>query len=201
MTDQQGGLRRLVFRLRSYTPLPFLMVMAWFAAPTLASLLAGFAIVVLGESLRFWGVSIVGSETRTTGRVGGTFLITNGPFAYTRNPLYLGNMLMYAGVGVMSMAFFPWLIIVALAWFYLQYFLIVTQEEEYLAGRFGAEYDEYCMHVRRFFPRWSPYRSSSPPPKRVNPAEGFASERRTLQAIGAVTMVIVGIYVYQQLRS
>ncbi len=177
------------------------MVMAWFAAPTLASLLAGFAIVAIGESLRFWGVSIAGSETRTTGRVGGTFLITNGPFAHTRNPLYLGNMFMYAGVGVMSMAFFPWLIIIALAWFYLQYFLIVTQEEEYLAGRFGAEYDEYCRHVRRFWPRWRPYRSSSPPPKRVNPAEGFASERRTLQAIGAVTMVIVGIYLYQQLRS
>jgi len=181
--------------MRSYTPLPFLAVMIVFARPTAASLIGGFAIVLLGEMIRFWGVSIAGSETRTTGKVGGTYLITNGPFAYVRNPLYLGNMLMYAGIGVMSMALFPWLLIAACVWFYIQYYLIVTNEEEYLRGQFGEEYVEYCRKVRRFVPRAVPYRPTRPSPKNVNPAEGLASERRTLQAIVLVVGALVVIYV------
>jgi len=188
-------IRRWMFRYRSYTPLPFLAVMLVFAEPTIASLISGFLIMAGGELLRFWGVSIVGAETRTTGRVGGTFLITNGPFAYMRNPLYLGNMLMYAGVGIMSMALFPWLLIGAIAWFYFQYSLIVKNEEEYLTERFGSAYEEYRRHVPRFLPRVTAYRPLQPSPKSVSPAEGLASERRTFQAIGIVTLMIVAVYV------
>ncbi len=188
-------IRRLAFKYRSYTPIPFLVAMIIFAQPTLTSLLIGFAIVLLGEAIRFWGVSIAGSETRTTGTVGGTYLITNGPFAYVRNPLYLGNMVLYAGVGVMSMALFPWLLIGACAWFFLQYYLIVTKEEEYLAGRFGADYEHYRRSVRRFLPRLTPYVAPTPAPKHVRASEGFASETRTLQAIGIVTLLLVVLFV------
>ena len=172
--------------------------MIWFAQPTPISMMLGFFLMMSGESLRFWGVSIAGSETRTTGKVGGTYLITNGPFAYVRNPLYVGNMLLYAGVGIMSMALFPWLLILAVAWFYVQYYLIVSQEEEYLIERFGKEYEEYKESVGRFIPKIRRYVSSSPPPKSVSANEGLASERRTLQAIGLVTLLIVIKYVYLQ---
>jgi protein-S-isoprenylcysteine O-methyltransferase Ste14 len=174
-------------------------MMLWFARPTVLSLIVGFVIIILGEIVRFWGVSIVGAETRTTGPVGGTYLITTGPFAYVRNPLYLGNMILYTGVGVMSMALFPWLQILALGWFYVQYTLIVTREEEYLAGEFRGEYERYRREVRRFFPRLLPYRSDLPPAKGVNPAEGIASERRTLQAIALVTALIAVRYVIRVL--
>lgn len=188
-------IRSWMFRYRSYTPLPFLVVMVAFARPTILSLLAGFGIVVLGEAIRFWGVSIVGAETRTTGTVGGTYLIMTGPYAFMRNPLYLGNMLMYAGVGVMSMALFPWLLLAAVCWFYMQYALIISREEEYLNGHFGAPYAEYCSHVPRFVPRLTPYRTDAPSPKRLDLAEGLASERRTLQAMGLVTLLVIGVYV------
>jgi protein-S-isoprenylcysteine O-methyltransferase Ste14 len=183
-----------VFRYRSYTPLPFLAVMVVFARPTIWSIIAGIVLMTLGEALRFWGVSIVGAETRTTGTVGGTYLITSGPYALVRNPLYLGNMMLYAGVGVMSMALFPWLIAVAVLWFYIQYWLIVTREEEYLASTFGNAYGEYLNNVPRFFPRLTPYRSALPPPKRTNLREGLVSERRTLQAIGLVTIALLVIF-------
>lgn len=172
--------------------------MVWFAQPTVASMISGFLLVAGGEAIRFWGVSIAGSETRTTGRVGGTYLITNGPFAYVRNPLYVGNMLMYAGVGVMSMALFPWLLLVATVWFYVQYSLIVTQEEEYLAAQFGKAYEDYEGAVGRFFPRFRRYVSVHPPSKLVSAREGLASERRTLQAIVLVTLLVVAKYVYLQ---
>ena len=194
------NIRAWMFRYRSYTPLPFLLAMVVFARPSLVSLCAGFAVVVLGEAIRFWGVSIAGSETRTTGTVGGTYLITTGPFAYVRNPLYVGNMLLYAGVGIMSMALFPWLLLVAVLWFVIQYTLIVLQEEEYLAGHFGEAYAEYRRSVHRFLPRVAPYRDASPAPKRVSVAEGLASERRTLQAIGLVTLVLIALFVWQSGR-
>ena len=162
-------IRAWMFRNRSYTPLPFLIVMVLFAEPTITSLAIGFAIVLLGESIRFWGVSIAGAETRTTGTVGGTYLITTGPFAYVRNPLYVGNMLMYAGVGVMSMALFPWLLICACLWFYMQYTLIISREEEYLTGHFGAAYDEYRSHVPRLFPRLTPYTTARAAAQRTEP--------------------------------
>lgn len=195
--EQRNDFRRLVFTYRSYTPIPFLIVMVLFAQPTLASIIIGVAVTIFGESIRFWGVSIAGSETRTTGDVGGTFLITNGPFAYVRNPLYVGNILIYCGIGIMSMALFPWLLLAAVGWFYLQYYLIVTKEEEYLAKQFGDAYADYARSVMRFIPRLTPYRSSIPPAKGVSFAEGLASERRTLQAIALVTMIIVAMYLFR----
>ncbi len=198
MSSEQPDIRRLIFTYRSYTPIPFLLVMIWFAEPTPVSMMLGFLLMLSGESLRFWGVSIAGSETRTTGKVGGTYLISNGPFAYVRNPLYVGNMLLYAGVGVMSMALYPWLLIVAVVWFYIQYSLIVSQEEEYLGQRFGEEFEEYKRGVGRFIPKMKRYVSPNPPPKSVSANEGLASERRTLQAIGLVTLLIVGKYMYLQ---
>ena len=196
--SQRVSLRRAAFTYRSYTPIPFLIVMVLFAEPTLSSIAMGVVIVLCGESIRFWGVSIAGSETRTTRAVGGTFLITNGPFAYVRNPLYVGNMLMYVGVGIMSLALFPWLQIVALLWFYFQYSLIVAEEEEYLAERFGSDYTEYRRNVPRFIPRFVKYVSSTPSPKQATFKEGLSSERRTLQAIGVVTLIIVVIFTIRQ---
>src|SRR5437867_4482964 len=113
--------RQNLFRYRSYAPIPFLLIMIWFARPTPLTFFIGGLLVVAGEFLRLWGVAIAGSETRTTGPVGGTFLITTGPFSYVRNPLYLGNMLMYAGAGVMANALMPWLPLIAAAWFAYQY--------------------------------------------------------------------------------
>ncbi len=188
-------IRTLMFTYRSYTPIPFLILMVFFARPTLASMVLGFVVVVAGEALRLWGVSIAGSETRTTGAVGGTYLITNGPFAFVRNPLYLGNMLIYGGIGVMSLALFPWLLVVALGWFYLQYALIVFSEEEYLASAFREDYPAYRRAVPRFLPRLTPYRSSRAPDKTADLREGLASERRTLQAVGLVTVALVVLYV------
>ncbi len=187
-------IRSWMFRYRSYTPLPFLVVMVAFARPTLLSLVAGFAVLVIGELIRFWGVSIAGAETRTTGRVGGTFLITTGPFAHVRNPLYVGNILMYLGVGIMSLALFPWLPLVALVWFVLQYSLIVSQEEEYLSVHFGSAYDAYRRGVPRFLPRLTAYRTPEPPPKGLNLREGLASERRTLQAMSLVVLLVLAVF-------
>lgn len=183
--------RQRLFRYRSYTPLPFLIVMIYFAHPSVESVIIGFCIISFGEFLRLWGVAIAGSETRTTGPVGGTFLITTGPFAYVRNPLYVGNMLLYFGVGVMANAIFPWLTLIALAYFLFQYSLIVSLEEEYLSNTFGEHFTKYCAAVPRFVPTFTPYAAGMHDQPPLDWKRGLISEKRTLQAIGLLTFFLV----------
>jgi protein-S-isoprenylcysteine O-methyltransferase Ste14 len=165
-----------------------------FAHPTLTTLVVGFLIVLSGESIRLWGVSIIGSETRTTAAAGGTSLITTGPFAYVRNPLYLGNMLVYLGVGVMSNALFPWLVVGGAIFFSLQYFLIVTLEEEYLAKAFGLAFEDYARRVRRFLPRLREYRAANPQHMNGDFLRGLRSEKRTLQALFLIFLALVVLW-------
>jgi protein-S-isoprenylcysteine O-methyltransferase Ste14 len=181
-------LRKTLFRYRSYTPLPFIAAMMVFAHPTPLSMLIGAIVALSGEMLRFWGVAYAGSETRVTGSVGASKLVTSGPFSRVRNPLYVGNILLYVGFGIMSMALFPWLPIAALCYFVFQYVLIVREEEEFLRETFGVEYEEYCRHVGRFFIRLTPYKSSHP--LRPDWRAGWRSEVRTLQAIAVVTVLL-----------
>ncbi len=186
--------RQRLFQYRSYTPFPFLIVMVIFAHPTVTSIIVGLCILLIGETIRLWGVAIAGSETRTTGPVGGTFLITKGPFAYVRNPLYLGNMLMYFGIGVMSNALFPWLPLAALLFFLFQYSLIVSLEEEYLLKTFQAEFIEYCEAVPRFVPTFRRYDGGEHEQPALNWKRGLISEKRTLQAMGLLAVLIVGLW-------
>jgi protein-S-isoprenylcysteine O-methyltransferase Ste14 len=190
-----GDFRQKIFSYRSYTPIPFLIVMLIFAKPTLWSLLMGFLIALVGELIRFWGVGYAGGETRTTGPVGGSKLVTNGPYAYVRNPLYLGNMLMYLGFGVMSMALFPYFQIIGLIYFFVQYYLIVTLEEDYLSRAFPDEYALYIKHVPRFIPRLKRYEFASN--FKFDIKEALRSEKRTLQAFFLVVALNILIFIFQ----
>jgi protein-S-isoprenylcysteine O-methyltransferase Ste14 len=190
-----GDFRQKIFSYRSYTPIPFLIVMLIFAEPTFWSLLIGFLIALVGELIRFWGVGYAGGETRTTGPVGGSKLVTNGPYAYVRNPLYLGNMLMYLGFGVMSMALFPYFQIIGLIYFFVQYYLIVTLEEDYLSRAFPDEYALYIKHVPRFIPRLKRYEFASN--FKFDIKEALRSEKRTLQAFFLVVALNILIFIFK----
>ncbi|MEO8233704.1 MAG: isoprenylcysteine carboxylmethyltransferase family protein [Ignavibacteriota bacterium] len=180
-----------IFKYRSYTPIPFLILMLIFENATVTSLLVGFAIALLGELIRLWGVSWAGSETRTTGGVGGTFLVISGPFAHVRNPLYVGNILMYLGLGIMSMSLFPYLQIVAILFFIMQYLFIVNEEEEFLKTKFSSDYKKYLDNVPRFGWRLTPYKDGSIPQPEFILSKGLKSETRTFQAFGTAVLLII----------
>ncbi len=187
-------IRLKVFEMRSYTPIPFVIVMVAFAEPTIATLISGFAIALTGEAVRFWGVSICGSETRTTGAVGATNLITDGPFGHVRNPLYVGNILMYVGCGIMSNALVPFLVIGSFVWFVIQYHLIISREEEHLRVAFGDEYETYSKHVPRFIPRLTRYSGDHSFHREPDFSRGLQSEMRTLQGFAAVISLVLVRY-------
>ena len=187
------------FKYRSYTPIPFLILMLVYENANVWSLIAGFIIALAGEMIRFWGVSWAGSETRTTGSVGGTFLIISGPFAHVRNPLYVGNILMYFGLGVMSFAIFPYLQIVAILFFIIQYHFIISEEEGYLAKTYGKSYEDYVKNVPRFFPRLTSYKSKEVVQPPFDWRDGLKSEKRTLQAFSFVTITILLLWFFRRL--
>jgi protein-S-isoprenylcysteine O-methyltransferase Ste14 len=184
-----------LFKYRSYTPIPFLVAMLIFQEATLVSLIIGFCVAVVGEFIRFWGVSWAGSETRTTNEVGGSSLVISGPFAYVRNPLYIGNILIYLGLGIMSFALFPYLQIGALIYFVLQYHFIVMEEENYLHKTYGSLYSEFVKNVPRFLPRLLPYKNLEIVQPDFKPKEGLRSERRTLQALIFISAIIITLWI------
>ncbi|KAF0142251.1 MAG: S-isoprenylcysteine methyltransferase-like protein [Stygiobacter sp.] len=183
-----------VFKNRSYSPIPFLVLMLVFQQATPASLIAGFAVALLGEFFRFWGVAYAGSETRRTGEVGATYLVVSGAFAHLRNPLYLGNMLMYLGIGIMSYSLFPYLQIIAMAFFIWQYYVIIKEEEGFLVQKYGKAYEEYRAAVPKLIPSLKAYPNPGIEQPPFNPKAGLKSEMRTLQAFAFIILIVIVRY-------
>ena len=179
----------ILFKLRSYTPIPFVLIMLIFFNGNLISWIVGGSVLILGELIRLWGVTYAGSLTRTTTSVKANELVTSGPFSFVRNPLYIGNILMYLGFGIISMALFPYLQITALIWFVFQYILIVSIEEEFLLKKFGNIYQKYTELVPPFIPRLSPVKMNETKIVMPNFRKGLKSELRTIQALGSVTFI------------
>ena len=188
-------LSRLLFKYRSYTPIPFVIIMLIFNNANITSIVIGLLIALIGELFRFWGVSYAGSETRRTNEVGGSYLVISGPFAHLRNPLYLGNILIYTGIGIMSMALFPYLQIVAFVYFYFQYRVIIIGEEEYLHKTYGKQFEDFVKNVPRLIPGLTPYKADGVKQPPLNIKAGLKSERRTLQALTIISLLIIVTFI------
>ena len=190
MTDNSRGWKEFLFSYRSYTPIPFLIVMVFYADPKVSTMITGFALGIAGEALRFWGVSYAGSETRTTGTVGGSKLVVSGPYAYVRNPLYAGNIILYTGVGIMSNALVPYLQLAALVYFAFQYTAIVSLEEEYLSKTF-PEWADYVQQVPKFIPKFRKYASNQD--LKPDFKKALRSERSSILAFSIMTIFLLMI--------
>lgn len=136
---------------RSRVPLGFLFAAAyfWFARPTWISLGAGFAVAALGVLIR----ALASGHIRKNAE-----LATTGPYAYTRNPLYLGSIII--AIGFVIAARNIWIGIGALAMFALIYLPVIAAEEKYLRSAFPG-YDRYANQVPRLLPRLTPYRAET----------------------------------------
>ena len=182
-------IRNLFFKFRSYTPIPIGVMIVYFARSESSLLLLGISLLLIGEFIRIWAVSYAGGETRTR-KVGAPALCTSGPYAFVRNPLYVGNMLMYVGIVMIAGAVNVWLMAATTFLFFLiQYSLIVSLEEETLNTLFGQEYLNYKANVPAIFPRFSPWEN----PENRRPArisKTLKTEKRTLQNVFLVLVLI-----------
>jgi len=187
-------LAQILFKYRSYTPIPFVVIMLIFYNGNVLSWAAGSIVLLLGEAIRLWAIIFAGSLTRTTTCVKAKELVTCGPYSFTRNPLYIGNVLIYVGFGIITYSLFPYLQLVALAWFIFQYILIIGIEEEFLAGKFGEKYSEYKKNTPRFFPKFISQNAEVFTHIKPNFKKGLKSEIRTLQALMSVALLAMIIH-------
>lgn len=113
--------------------------------------LLGLAVCLLGQGFR---AAVVGLAYIKRGgvdkRIFAAKLVQEGLFAASRNPLYVGNIVVLAGVLLIHNN--PWVYLIGGAFFLASYRAIVAAEERYLRGQFGAEYDAYCRRVNRWWP-------------------------------------------------
>ena len=148
----------VLFRNRGWLPVFFIAVPLlwplgdgrWRAHMSATNWAVGLLLVVLGESMRLAGVAAAGTTTRRRSR-NVQRLVTYGAFAWSRNPLYNGNFLIWIGFAVISGLL--WFIPIAVVIFAIEYSLIVRFEEGVLETTFGEEYLAYKRRTPRWIPR------------------------------------------------
>jgi protein-S-isoprenylcysteine O-methyltransferase Ste14 len=141
----------VLFRHRGWLPVPFLLVpLLAHGTSSATHWLVGLVLIALGEAIRLAGVAAAGTVTRRRSRTVQR-LVTYGIFAWMRNPLYVGNFLIWLGFTVISGVL--WFLPVAIALFAVEYTLIVRYEEGVLESIFGQEYLAYKGRTSRWFPR------------------------------------------------
>ena len=173
-----------LFRKRTSIPLPIVLALLIISPPASQPAagelaLAGLAIVLVGELIRMWGVHHIGSVSRTRSERLGP-LIDHGPFAKVRNPLYIGNILLWLGFAVSAQL--PWLAPFVFVLLALEYHAIVRWEERLLESRMGESYRQYLQRVPRWIPNFAG-RSTSGHDAAFSWTQTLYSERGTFIAI------------------
>ncbi len=167
------------------------VVLAAAGKPSTASIALGIPVALAGEALRCWAVGYSGVTTRA-GYVTAPALTTAGPYAYVRNPLYVGNFITALGftlafTGEMSPAQRLLLAALGLGTMVAVYAAIVPLEEAYLRDTFGEAFDEYVARVPRLVPRTSP---ATPQAGRYDAAVLARAETRTFLTFGTMLAVL-----------
>ena len=104
----------------------------------------GIPLALLGGMLAVWGVVTVGWKN-TSGLKGG--FVSDGPYRFTRNPQYVGDIVFFIGVGVIANSVFLWIAHLLLA---LVFVVALLTEEPWLEEQYGNAYREYRRRVPRF---------------------------------------------------
>ena len=134
-------------------------------------------LALLGEALRVWASGHI-DKTRA--------LATGGPYAHTRNPLYLGSLLLGAGFSVAAAS--PWVALAVLLYFAAFYPAAMRGEAAFLANRFGEQYAVWARAVPMFLPRPLP---TGPRATRFEWARvGRNREWRTALALPAMLLIL-----------
>ncbi len=128
-------------RIRIPLGFAFAAVYLWLARPTWTSIGAGAAVVAAGLALRGWASGHVAKAAEIT---------QSGPYAHTRNPLYLGSILVGAGFAIAALS--AWIAGILVVMFVAIYVPVIRWEERWLRENL-AGFDEYAARVPRLIPR------------------------------------------------
>lgn len=136
---------RVARRVRVPLGFIFAVVFVFLARPTRISIIAGGLVLLPGLLLRGLASGHVQKDKQLT---------TSGPYAYTRNPLYLGSLILAAGFAIAARSW--WIVAIMLLMFAVIYVPVIAGEERYLRQAF-PDYEDYARQVPRLLPRLTPY--------------------------------------------
>lgn len=168
MKEWSLRLGRFLFKHRSFTPLPIMILLVVFFKPIDAGAqniiihILGLFIALSGEFIRMLtvGFSHSGSSGRES-HLRADRLNTTGLYSLVRNPLYIGNFFIFSGLIIVFAN--PLALLVMALFLSGQYYFIILAEEAYLKDKYGPEFDDYCARVRRIIPGLMAYRKNSRP--------------------------------------
>ena len=166
---------RVARRIRVPLGFVFSVVYIWLAQPTRTALVAGALVMFPGLVLRGLASGHVQKDRQLT---------TSGPYAYTRNPLYLGSLMLAAGFAIAARSW--WIVAIMLLMFAVIYVPVIAGEERYLRQTF-PDYDDYARHVPRLWPRLTPYGSK----QSVYSSARYWKHREYQASIGCVAVLAI----------
>jgi len=176
--------RKTLQRIRVTCGYIFAIVFLVFCRPSAVSLSIGLPIAILGLLIRAWACGHLRKQKE---------LDTSGPYAFTRNPLYLGSFLITIGFGVASGVW--WLALIAVVFFLSIYLPVINVETSELEKVIGEPYIEYGRHVPRFLPRLMPWKKSD----KAFDFQLYLKNGEYMAAIGvlAAALALIAIAYYQ----
>jgi protein-S-isoprenylcysteine O-methyltransferase Ste14 len=139
--------KRFLQRIRIPLGFLFAIVFIVFARPSGLSLIIGGVIAIVGVAIRAWSSGYIRKAS---------VLAVTGPYAFTRNPLYVGSFIM--GLGFTIAAGVWWLAIIFAALFIGIYLPVMRVEVADMHNIFGSDFDEYEQNVPMFIPRLTPWK-------------------------------------------
>jgi protein-S-isoprenylcysteine O-methyltransferase Ste14 len=166
---------RIARRIRVPLGFVFALLYFWLARPTWRSLALGAIGILPGLLTR----ALASGHVRKN-----EALATSGPYAYTRNPLYLGSLLIGAGFAVAARSW--WIGAALVVMFFAIYLPVIRGEEVFLRQRF-PEFEEYARHVPRILPRITPYCTADATRERFS-LDLYSKHREYKALVGAVLM-------------
>jgi protein-S-isoprenylcysteine O-methyltransferase Ste14 len=169
---------RIARRIRVPLGFAFAVLYAWLAKPSLLSLLLAMLLVIPGLLIRALASGHVRKNEQLT---------TSGPYAYTRNPLYLGSLILALGFVVASRSW--WIAGVMILMFVAIYIPVIRSEETYLRNQFPG-FDDYARVVPRLVPRLTARNSGG-----VSFSKELYLRHREYNALlgaGAIVLVLAG---------
>jgi protein-S-isoprenylcysteine O-methyltransferase Ste14 len=128
---------------------PLAIAVLFFARPQPRSILYGALVGLVGLALRAWAAGYLHKQE---------VLTVTGPYAYTRNPLYLGSAVLALGVAIATRSWISSLLLGV--YFTVFYSIVIRREESELRPRHAQNFDRYAAAVPMFFPRLSPVKLS-----------------------------------------
>ena len=167
----------MLYRWRVRTGLIGVILVIILAKPDLSSLIIGLAVSLPGLMLRTWAAGHLKKDKELT---------ISGPYRYSRNPLYLGNLIIGLGIFIASRSL--WVLGIFIMYFLLFYPLIIQVEAEKMKSLFPQEYPEYAKKTPVFFPYRKPF---SPPKKNRFSGLLFRENKEWKALIGTVLLWLI----------